>query len=147
MTHKHDSSKPDFSFIEESIDTRSQGIYSINKYVSDAEYEKFWKNYTEARNAAALACHSKLAEIISQHYPEAQTIILYEDRSHDAPHGHLEGILDVNGSLIISGTSDEWHELDWSADADDLIWDTYHLGSHLFNTLDGKRRLVIRIDI
>lgn len=144
MNH-HDLPTSDYSYLRPALEASGPGVEDVTGSVSDRDYEVAWEEYTAARGTAARVCQNKLMNIIRENYPDVATIVLYEDRSHDAPHGHLEGIFNAHGSLLISGVSDAWHELEWASDADDLIWDIYHLGSQFFNNIGGKRRLILKV--
>lgn len=101
--------------------------------------EDAWKARTAATDVVVAATEELLARLIVDHFPTASAAILYEDTSHDAPHGHLEKIVDGEGRVVMLGTSDEWHDLPWAQEADEYIWDLHHLDRDGF-THDGSRR-------
>jgi hypothetical protein len=143
MTHSHDKTNLDFAFAYEALQASEAGVFQPSAGISDKDYEDAWSNFVNARNEAATASQSQLARVIKDNLPSAEVIVIYEDRTHDAPHGHLEGVLDSDGKLIIAGTTDKWHDLEWTTEADEIVWDLYYLGSHLFNLIAGKRRMII----
>jgi len=114
-----------------------------NEKYSEDEYELAWATYSRVRNKISDMTQKRIMEHVLEHIPEACFVVLYEDRSHDAPHGHCEGIYSCSGEELLSGTSDTWHDLDWTSDIDEFIWDVYHVSSDRFTTLGGVRRLVI----
>lgn len=101
--------------------------------------EDAWKARSAATDVVVAATEELLARLIATHIPEAAEIVLYEDTSHDAPHGHLEQIIDANGHVVMHGTSDHWHDLPWAQEADEYVWDIHHLDRDGF-VYDGTRR-------
>lgn len=101
--------------------------------------EDAWKARSASTEVVVAATEELLARTVLQHFPTAVLVTLYEDVSHDAPHGHLERIEDVNGHVLILGTSDTWHDLSWSQEVDEYVWDLHHLDRDGF-VLDGNRR-------
>ena len=80
-----------------------------------------------------IAVEETLARLVSKNLPEAQIIYVVVDDSHDAPHGHIGDILDHDRKLIANGLSDEWHDLGWTNEANDLAWDLHYVAKSLFN--------------
>jgi len=112
----------------------SKGIDDVLDMNEDA-----WKARSASTDVIVAATEELLARMIVEHFPEAASIVLYEDTSHDAPHGHLERILDADGNVIMLGTSNEWHDFAWAQEADEYIWDLHHLDRDGF-VADGQRR-------
>jgi hypothetical protein len=96
-----------------------------------------------ARAAATAVIVAALQEQIGRAVwvalPSAATVVLYEDRSHDAPHAHVRAVLDADGATLADGTGDWWHEQDWTGNVDELVWDLYHLDPAGFHSSAGER--------
>lgn len=93
----------------------------------------------------AIGIEELIARLVLVALPEAHTIQLVEDISHDDPHGHVGKIFDVNHALLADGFSDEWHNLDWTHEVDEAAWDFHHYGKVLFTKKDdaGRNTIVI----
>jgi hypothetical protein len=98
----------------------------------DKENDTAWHNKTLAIEAIVAIAEELLVRTISNKYPHANKIILVEDKTHDSPHGHVGEIRDSQDLLIIDGRSEEWHDLDWTSDIDDLVWQLYTYGKNFF---------------
>lgn len=90
---------------------------------------------------AGIAVEESICRIIAKHIPEASIIVIVEDSSHDSPHGHIQHILDKEQNILADGGSDEWHDLDWTGEVNDLAWDLHYLASPLFVTHRGYHHL------
>lgn len=112
----------------------SKGLEDVLEMNEDA-----WKARSASTDVIVAATEELLARLISEHFPQAASIVLYEDTSHDAPHGHLERVLDADDNVIILGTSNEWHDFAWAQEADEYIWDLHHLDRDGFVS-EGQRR-------
>jgi hypothetical protein len=118
----------------------SKDIDDIVEFNEDA-----WKARTSATDVIVAVTEELIARLVLEHFPKAHAIVLYEDTSHDAPHGHLEKIVDVEGNVLILGSSDEWHDFAWAQEADEYIWDLHHLDRDGFVFEEQKRRRHIPI--
>lgn len=112
----------------------SKGVDDVLDMNEDA-----WKARSAATDVVVAATEELLARLICEHFPTAVSIVLYEDTSHDAPHGHLEQIIDADGHVIMLGTSNEWHDFAWAQEADEYVWDLHHLDRDGF-IFEGQRR-------
>lgn len=92
-----------------------------------ALYEDAWAARHEVTRVIIATTEELLARHIKAVFPEAASVVLYEDVSHDAPHGHVHSVRDAAGDVIIEGTSDAWHDAEWSGDIDEFVWDLFHL--------------------
>lgn len=102
--------------------------------------EDAWRARSAATDVVVAATEELLARLVADHFPTAVAIVLYEDTSHDAPHGHLEKIVDADGHTLILGTSDQWHDLAWAQEADEYVWDLHHLDRDGFVYEEHNRR-------
>lgn len=108
-----------------------------------AFYDKMWLQRKEATKAIIALTEEMISRMVKQHLPEAAEIVLYEDHSHDEPHAHVKHIVDHSGAILIEGVSDEWHDLPWSNETDELVWDLYHLDRTGFiREQNGKYRRI-----
>jgi hypothetical protein len=110
---------------------------------SEDAYEIAWSSYSKAKREVIAHTIVKMNEIVLNNLPHAKYVLLYEDHSHDAPHGHVEVFLDETQHAI--ELSEDWHDLAWSSEVDEYVWDIYNLGKEYFTLVDGKRRLLIEI--
>lgn len=111
--------------------------------IGDDEYENSWREYIAARGELVRATSHKIMNAVSEHLPDVKWIVFYEDRSHDAPHGHIEGILDEDGHDLVQASGQDWHDLDWTGDIDEWTWDLYHLHAEMFMKIGSRRRFII----
>lgn len=141
---------PELDSLAETKDRARLSSRAVFAGVSDdavaADLEAFWAARVSATRQLTAATEETLARIVARHLPNAAMVVLYEDTSHDAPHGHVHTILDGHGHTLIEGTSDQWHDLDWAGDVDDLVWDLHHVDRDGF-TDDGTGLRVRRIPI
>lgn len=105
-----------------------------------AAYEQAWAARVEATSIIVSVTEELLARLVASHVPGAHEIVLYEDHSHDAPHGHVKHVLDADGNVLLEGTGDAWHDAGWTEDADEYVWDLHHLDRDGFIP-DGAQRL------
>lgn len=84
----------------------------------------------------AIGIEDAIARAILDRFPEAHRIEIFEDISHDAPHGHIGKVLDERKNLLIDGTSEEWHNLEWTRSVDEDAWDFHYYAYELFTGLN-----------
>jgi hypothetical protein len=94
--------------------------------------DETWRRRAELGRAALRICEELIARVLRQHAPSAYTVLLTEDRSHDAPHAHLRTISDRTGQVLADGSSDEWHDLNWARTIDEIVHDMYMFGANEF---------------
>lgn len=111
--------------------------------VDDESYEEAWAEYSAAKKKVVAYTIQKMVGLIIEQVPEVAYVILYEDHSHDAPHGHIEALLDASQHSINLGG--DWHDLGWTNEVDEYVWDVYNLGKEYFSLTGGKRRLLIKV--
>lgn len=99
----------------------------------DEALNGIWAERERASAQAALVIAEMISRLIVQHIPNAARVVLVEDRSHGAPHGHVRDIFDGDGAHLISGRGDDWHNLDWSHDVDEHVHDLHYLASQVFS--------------
>lgn len=106
-----------------------------------------WGQRTAASANIAGFSAARLFRLVRENIPGAVTIVLREDTSHLPAHGHLDAILDADGTVLMDCSGDEWHHLSWTGQADEDAWDVYETaGSAAFLTeADGVRRLRITV--
>lgn len=114
----------------------------MSQALSEEDYESAWVSYSDARKKTVAYVIARMLGIVRQNNPEAAYVLLYEDHSHDAPHGHVEAFLDKNHHVIELDT--DWHDVEWSNEVDEYVWDIYNLGKETFSLIEGKRRLLIK---
>lgn len=107
----------------------------------EEQLERFWSEYVLSKKKVVVKSAELALEIIRKFLPEAKYILIYEDHSHDAPHGHIEAILD--GSMHSIHIHGDWHDLEWTHEVDELVWDIYTLSKEYFSLVEGKRRLLL----
>lgn len=110
---------------------------------SDETYELAWSTYSRAKREVIAHTILKMNDIVLNKLSQAKYVLLYEDHSHDAPHGHIEVFLDESKHVI--KLDEDWHDLEWSSEVDEYVWDIYNLGKEYFTLIDGRRRLLIEI--
>lgn len=108
------------------VEARTNYI-NIDEADMSAVYDQMWVKRKEATQAIIALTEEMISRMVKQHIPDAVEIVLYEDHSHDEPHAHVKHVVNNSGIILIEGTSDEWHELSWGNDIDELVWDLYHL--------------------
>jgi hypothetical protein len=97
-------------------------------------HEQAWKMRRAATEQIIALTEETLARIVADHLPTAAMVVLYEDTSHDAPHGHVLHVLDADGHVLIEGTGDLWHDSAWTDEVDELVFDLHHLDREGFRT-------------
>ena len=103
--------------------------------------EATWSQYILAKKKVVAYSAEFGLSLIKKVLPNAKYLVIYEDHSHDAPHGHVEAILDETMHAIeLEG---DWHDLEWSHEIDELVWDIYNLAKEYFSLVGGKRRLIL----
>ena len=106
-------------------------------------YDSAWSVRRTATEAIIAMTEESIARAVAENLPGAHEVVLYEDHSHDAPHAHVRHVLDVHGEVLIAANGDDWHELEWTPEVDELVWDLYHLdraGFHL--GAEGRTRQI-----
>jgi len=140
MSHSH---KHDFSELL-ALASKDNNISVPNESVEDEKYQETWAVYRQAEASLVRQISQMIAVEVSNHLPEAKHIVLYQDTSHDAPHGHIEAVLDASGNNLTAHSGD-WHDLDWTADIDEWAWDIHHLSPSSFTRMGDRRRFIISI--
>jgi hypothetical protein len=144
---RSDSHGVSHSELEDLLKTRLNNIVQKHKLSgeesSEEAYENSWSAYSVAKQNVIVQTMNMLARIVHAQLPTAKFIILYEDHSHDAPHGHIESFLDESGHLIDLG--EDWHDIPWGSEVDELVWDIYNLAKEHFTTSGDKRRFVVEV--
>ena len=92
---------------------------------------------------AGIAVEESIARIVLKNIPEAHIVFIIVDESHDAPHGHIGNILDHDRQVIANGLSDEWHDLGWTNEANDLAWDLHYIARPLF-AKTGRLEVIVK---
>lgn len=113
----------------------------------EANQDRYWTERIANTKTIVALTEEQLSRIVLENIPEAVEIVLYEDRSHDAPHGHALHVVDASGKVLMEGTGDDWHDAGWTADVDEYIWDIYNLDRQGFHTVEGKRvrKILLRV--
>lgn len=143
-SHSHGISHSQLSSLQEAT-AKSEFYNLVNSLpsdVSEEDYESSWSEYAEAKKIVAAYSIKKMIALVKSQLPDAAYIVLYEDHSHDAPHGHIEAFLDSTEHTI--KLEQDWHDLSWSNEVDEVVWDIYHLAKEHFILNDGKRRMLIK---
>lgn len=92
---------------------------------------------------AGIAVEELIARIVLKNLSEAHIVFIVVDDSHDAPHGHIGDVLDHDRKVIANGLSDEWHDIGWTGEVNDLAWDLYYVAKPLFAKND-KLEIIIK---
>jgi hypothetical protein len=109
----------------------------------EALIDQAWEERSAATTRLGEAILARTASLIREHLPAAHTLVLKEDMSHLPAHGHVEDITDANGTSIMPAL-DEWHDLTWTMNVDDDVWEIHQLWSLRFvSEPDRVRRLHI----
>lgn len=95
--------------------------------------DETWRRRADLGRAALRICEELAARHLRQHLPGAHEVVLIEDRSHDAPHAHLNVITDHTGRELANGASDAWHDAAWARDIDEIVHDMYMFGADEFS--------------
>ena len=106
----------------------------------EAARDQAWFDRNELSERLLHISGELLVRALRRHVPQLARVLLREDTSHGAPHGHLHQVLDQDGNILVDGSSDAWHDAEWSIDIDDYAWEIHHLGRHLFRTRDDAGR-------
>jgi hypothetical protein len=119
------------------------GIITHEEYNIEESLDRAWELRTKTNLLIGKLLSAKIAKTVSANLPNTKTIIVREDTSHLPPHGHVDDILDSDGESLMP-KSEDWHDLFWSADVDDDVYDLYDIFSYKFIVEDdGIRRLRI----
>ena len=92
-----------------------------------------WEAYRAQAKQISLLSALHLFRIVQENMPNAHTVVLREDTTHMPAHGHVHDILDANGTSLMPD-SDTWHDLDWTHEVEDFVWDIYETYSIYFMT-------------
>lgn len=142
-SHSHEISHEEIDILKNSQLYKELANFGTSEDALELEeaLESAWSEYVASKKKI-VACSTKSAlGIIQKFFPEAKYLVVYEDHSHDAPHGHIDVILDEAMHKI--EISEDWHDLEWSHEVDELIWDIYTLSKEYFSLVGGKRRLLL----
>lgn len=113
----------------------------------EVSHEVVWRARRQATDTIVVYTEEMMARLVHAHFPTAAQIVLYEDTSHDAPHGHVLHIVDADGHVLIDGTGDTWHDAAWTDAIDDLVFDLHHLDREGFRTEKRNGRRLRRITV
>jgi hypothetical protein len=102
-------------------------------------HDQIWHERATATAKLLAITEELLGREVVRNIPDAVTLILVEDTSHGQPHGHISVVLDEHGNVLHDGMSDAWHDLPWTTDIDELVWDVHTLGREAFRH-DGTGR-------
>lgn len=104
-----------------------------------------WKQRDIATKTLTQLTAASIMRRTLRHLPETAVIVLREDTSHLPAHGHVDDILDKDGNSCMPHHED-WHDLEWTHEVDEDVWDIYYFASQRFTTEpDGVRRLRISL--
>jgi hypothetical protein len=108
----------------------------------DSQLDEAWLARAQANRRIVTLTATRLADLVRAHLPSAQVIVVREDTSHLPAHGHLDRVEDADGLVLLDTHHGEWHDLPWSAQADDDVWDLYHVAEPgmFHRDADGVRR-------
>lgn len=98
-----------------------------------------WLRRVELEKAAAAITEEILSRTILEHFPQAHSATLVEDNSHDSPHGHLYTIMTADGTILVRGDDQNWHNHPLAPQIDEYIYDLYPLIVSKF-TYDKNRQ-------
>ncbi len=143
--HSHEISHSDIELLKKSQLFKEIEALNVSVPIShlDEELEKSWAGYVAAKKDVVFHSTHMIMSVIRKHLPNARYVVIYEDHSHDAPHGHIEAILDAEMHKVeVDG---DWHDLEWSNEVDELVWDIYNLSKEYFSLNGGKRRLLLGV--
>lgn len=143
-SHSHGISHEEIATLAASHFHKDMAAIKAQSY-SDLEtaLEESWSEYVSAKRKVVFYSSEQALAIVKNFVPNAAYLVIYEDNSHDAPHGHLEVILDESMHEI--ALDEDWHDLDWSHEIDELVWDIYTLAKEYFTLVGGKRRLLLGV--
>jgi len=99
-----------------------------------------WLRRRVLEEAAAQIGAELISRIVEQHVPGAYQVVLTEDHSHDAPHAHLKTILARDGTPLLMGMGDEWHDLHWTSTVDEYVYDIYLIAPSVFVRNDNSQK-------
>lgn len=88
--------------------------------------DETWERKQNLSLAAFHICEELLARVIVENVPGAAIIVVTQDTSHDAPHGHLKRVRDAAGNVLVDASSAEYHDLPWAYQADEYVYDLYN---------------------
>ncbi len=123
---------------DERVSTRSE-YRNVEDMALETEQDKFWVARIALTKSILAITEEQLSRIVIVNIPEAVEIVLYEDKSHDAPHGHVLHVVDKDGKILMEGTGDDWHDAGWTSEVDEYVWDIYNLDRQGFYTIENKR--------
>lgn len=144
MSHSEESKDVFAPLLESAQDSQLLDVTATP--IEDDVYQDAWARYSAAEKDLVKTISQMIANEVAEHMPDAAFIVLYQDTSHDAPHGHIEAVLDSNGVNLITSQHLDWHDLEWTSDIDEWAWDIHHLSPSSFIRLGERRRFIIRIN-
>jgi hypothetical protein len=142
-SHSHGISHEEIDLLKKSQFYKEIEKQNANLEISEVEesLELAWSEYVATKKKVVFYSTQSALSLIQKFVPNAKYLVVYEDHSHDAPHGHIEVILDETMHEI--SLDGDWHDLEWSHEVDELIWDIYSLAKEYFSLVGGKRRLLL----
>lgn len=140
--HTHDNGSLNKTSLLDAVASK-EGLVVVAEEVLASEHEEAWVDFLAAKSELVQSTCSMIASTVLENLESAAYIVLYEDRSHDAPHGHVEAIYNAAGETLLEGAGDSWHDLDWASDIDEWVWDIYYVSAESFTAIEGKRRFII----
>ena len=109
-----------------------------------AALDSAWATRYAATEQACQILAARILTTISRHIPDVHIVVLREDTSHLPAHGHVDALLDGHGVNLLARLNLNWHELEWTSEIDEDVWDLHHLAPYLFTLSDdGIRRLTL----
>lgn len=89
--------------------------------------------------------------IVRDNVPGAREAWLREDEGHDDPehvHGHLHEITGADGEVLMTGSSEDYQDAEWSWDFDDVVFALHRANPAAFSdTRPGDSRRFRRVPI
>lgn len=105
--------------------------------------EQAWRRRLDADRDITAALEALIATRVAQAMPDASAVLFYEDRSHDAPHGHIRAVCAEDGTVLLAGTGDEWHDLAWTHEIDELVFDLFTVDRARFSPRGGADGVIL----
>lgn len=118
---------------------RESAVGLSDQDISDS-LDRLAREIRALNDASVALTDEHLARLVSSNVPGAFDVVLVEDTSHDAPHGHVHSVRDTAGRTLLDGRSDEWHDLPWTGDVDEDVFDLFHLAREDFVEMPGIGR-------
>lgn len=108
----------------------------LQEHMYDAETK-----YTTATHELAVILGATIVETIAAAVPDTKYVVIREATDHLPAHGHVEAIIMNDGDRF---DMTDWHDLDWTLNVDDLVYDFYQLVPHKF-AYDREARLNVLV--